>query len=331
MFQFQNDLLEQDLSVLNQKLIEYLLTKNTATNQVLEHIFSTGGKRIRPALFFLSCQLLSYAGEHKFPIACVCEYIHTASLLHDDVIDNSTLRRNKATVNSIWGDETAILSGDLIYSTACRLMVKTKSLDLIDCFAECIRLMSESELFQLDCLWKKNTSYADYEQIVYGKTAKLFEASLKTVGFLNQHTTEVISLLGEFGKNLGFVFQIADDCLDYSGKSSIVGKPVATDLLEGKVTLPLIYALEKKSPQLEILVNQIMECGQASLEERQQLIDLVHENGGLNQALQKAESYAQLALAQLEKLKLILNLDGMSLKAYQTLHLVTEFALNRKN
>lgn len=328
---FQNHLLEQDLSALNQKLIEYLLTKNMATNQVLEHIFSSGGKRIRPALFLLSCHLVAYEGEHKFSIASVCEYIHTASLLHDDVIDNSTLRRNKPTVNSVWGDETAILAGDLIYSTACRLMVKTKSLDLIDCFAECIRLMSESELFQLDFLWKPDISHENYEKIVYGKTAKLFEASLQAAGFLKQSPESLVCLLGEFGKNLGFVFQIADDCLDYSAQSDVLGKPVANDLLEGKVTLPLIYALETKNPNLNALVAKIIENGQASAEEKRKLIDFVHESGGLKQALQKAEDYAQLALDQLEKIKFTLKLNENSLKAYQTLSSITEFARNRKN
>ncbi len=115
-----------DLESLEKKLVEYLLTPNEPTNQVLSHIFSSGGKRIRPAIFLLCSQLIDYDGEHKYPIASVCEYIHTASLLHDDVIDNSTLRRNKPTVNSVWGDETAVLSGDLIYSAACRLMVKNQ-------------------------------------------------------------------------------------------------------------------------------------------------------------------------------------------------------------
>lgn len=331
MFHLQNSFLEKDLSILNDKLVEYLLTQNQPTNQVLEHIFSTGGKRIRPALFLLSCHLLSYEGEHKFPIASVCEYIHTASLLHDDVIDNSTLRRNKPTVNSIWGDETAVLSGDLIYSTACRLMVKTKDLDLIDCFAECIRLMSESELFQLNLLWKQNISYEEYEKIVQGKTAMLFEASLKTAGLLNQSEERIVTLLGEFGKNLGFVFQIADDCLDYSGQLSVVGKPVGNDLLEGKVTLPLIYALQKNNPQLSILVNQMIECGQALDEERKQLIFLVHQTGGLNEAIEKANEFAQNALRCLDEIKDLLNLKGIQLEAYQTLKSATEFALKRKS
>lgn len=331
MFHLQNSFLEKDLSILNDKLVEYLLTKNQPTNQVLEHIFSTGGKRIRPALFLLSCHLISYEGEHKFPIASVCEYIHTASLLHDDVIDNSTLRRNKPTVNSVWGDETAVLSGDLIYSTACRLMVKTKSLDLIDCFAECIRLMSESELYQLDLLWKSQISYEEYEKIVQGKTAMLFEASLKTAGFLNQSEDRIVTLLGEFGKNLGFVFQIVDDCLDYSGQISVVGKPVTNDLLEGKVTLPLIYALQKNDPQLSILVNQMIECGQASNEEKERLVCLVDQTGGLNEAIEKANEFAQKALWCLDEIKDLLNLKGVPLEAYQTLKAVTEFALKRKS
>lgn len=174
----------QELQALEPLLIQYLLTPNEPTNQVISHIFSSGGKRVRPALFLLTAQLIGYKGEHQFPIASVCEYIHTASLLHDDVIDNSSLRRNKPTTNSVWGDETAVLAGDLVYSAACRLMVKTQSLPLIDTFAECIRFMSESELFQLELLWKIDTTQEQYSRVVAGKTAALFEASCKTPGYL---------------------------------------------------------------------------------------------------------------------------------------------------
>jgi len=329
MFPFHNPSLDQDLLHLKKKLIDYLLTPNPPTNQIIEHIFAAGGKHIRPALFFLGCQLLSYDGEHKYPIAAVCEYIHTASLLHDDVIDNSTLRRNKPTVNSVWGDETAVLSGDLIYSTACRLMVKTKSLDLIDSFAECIRLMSASELFQLDVLWKKETSYSEYEQIVLGKTAMLFEASFKAPVFLTSNDPLLVELFGNFGRNLGFAFQIADDCLDYIGDSSDVGKPVAADLFEGKITLPLIYALQEENPGLEILVNQIIESGQASEQDKRQLIDLVKSGNGLSSAVLKAAEYAENALFQLSKIKEKLNPNQEQTMAYENLESMTKFSMSR--
>jgi octaprenyl-diphosphate synthase len=324
-------LVESDVRELEGKFVEYLLTQNKPTNQILEHIFSTGGKRIRPALFLLCAKLIGYEGDFKFPIAAVCEYIHTASLLHDDVIDNSTIRRNKPTVNSVWGDETAVLAGDLIYSAACRIMVKTRNLELIDCFAECIRFMSESELFQLEMLWNKNMTFEQYERIVHGKTATLFEASCKTPALLNGNSEQVVTLLSEFGKNLGFAFQIADDCLDYDGKKEIVGKPTGSDLIEGKVTLPLIYSLSENDPELLNLVEKIIEKSEASDIERQNLVTLVKKNLGLQKSLTKAEEYSLKARKNLEELSNLLNKKDDFDKIFEALNYIALFAIKRKN
>ena len=332
--------IENELKELESKLVEYIRTPNKPTNQILEHIFSSGGKRIRPTLFLLCAKILNYQGEFKFPIAAVCEYIHTASLLHDDVIDNSTLRRNKPTVNSVWGDETAVLSGDLIYSAACRLMVKTRNLELIDCFAECIRYMSESELFQLELLWKTNITCEQYEKVVHGKTANLFEASCKTPALLANSSEKIYNLLADYGKNLGFAFQIADDCLDYEGEKNVVGKPVTNDLLEGKITLPLIYALQKDNAKLNLLVNKIIESGEATSEEKMQLVNLVKETGGLQLAIKKAEDYSFLARKNLEELEEIIMAPALEPRgdstdnikqAFIALNEITFFALKRKN
>jgi octaprenyl-diphosphate synthase len=288
-----------DLVALEPKLVEYLLTPNEPTNQVIRHIFASGGKRVRPALFLLSCKAIGYGGEHNFPIAGVCEYIHTASLLHDDVIDSSTLRRGKPTANSVWGDETAVLAGDLIYAAACRLMVRTGSLPLIDAFAECIRFMSESELFQLELLWKTDTTRAQYERVVAGKTAALFEASCRTPCFLAGLPKEAAEALGDYGRSLGFAFQIADDCLDYEGQENLVGKGVTADLLEGKFTLPLILALGNAAQGgaqfagFRALVSRIVETGEATAEDKRALVEGVHASGGLLEAKAIARGYAQ--------------------------------------
>ena len=292
-----------EIEELEPLLVKFLLTPNAPTNQILQHIFSAGGKRIRPALFLLTCRLINYNDEHKYPIAGVCEYIHTASLLHDDVIDSSTLRRNKPTVNSVWGDETAVLAGDLIYSGACRLMVKTRSLDLIDTFAECIRFMSESELFQLELLWKENTSADQYLTVVAGKTAALFEASTKTPCYLKNCAPNVTLNLGEYGKNLGFAFQIADDCLDYEGNSDALGKNLVADLAEGKVTLPLILGMQNSSKyasELKKLVSQMLAADLPSEAQKCELVELVKLSEGLNLAKGMALQYAQNARSALE-------------------------------
>jgi geranylgeranyl pyrophosphate synthase len=323
-----------DLESLEKKLVEYLLTPNEPTNQVLSHIFSSGGKRIRPAIFLLCSQLIDYDGEHKYPIASVCEYIHTASLLHDDVIDNSTLRRNKPTVNSVWGDETAVLSGDLIYSAACKLMVKTKSLELIDDFAECIRFMSESELYQLELLWKRDTTQEQYDRVVSGKTAILFQASAKSPCYLKNTNESVANIFSNYGWNLGFAFQIFDDCLDYEGKQSVIGKPVLTDLFEGKVTIPLTYSLNSSHPsahKLALLVNSIIETGEASIEEKNELLHLVQKTGGLEKAFLRAEEHSQKARDALRQIENIIALSPKQRKALDALREITYFVLNRKN
>ena len=289
------------LSELEPLLVEYLLTPNKPTNQIIQHIFSSGGKRIRPGIFLLASQAIGYNEEHIYPIASVCEYIHTASLLHDDVIDSSTLRRGKPTTNSVWGDESAVLAGDLIYSAACRLMVKTKCLALIDCFAECIRFMSESELFQLELLWKINTTREQYERVVAGKTAALFEACALTPCYLKQLPENCSELFARYGSLLGFSFQIADDCLDYEGDEGTVGKNMQADLLEGKVTLPLIIAIANSNDDFRSLVAAIIESGEASENQLSKLVQGVRSSGGLTSARDIAFGYATEAKVSLQK------------------------------
>lgn len=321
------------LKALEPLLIEYLLTPNEPTNQVLRHIFSAGGKRVRPALFLLVSQMLGYEGEHRYPIASVCEYIHTASLLHDDVIDNSTLRRGKPTVNSIWGDQTSVLAGDLIYSASCRLMVKTASLELIDTFAECIRFMSESELFQLELLWNPETSEEHYNRVLSGKTAALFEASCKTPAFLTKAPAHISDALGEFGKAVGFAFQIADDCLDYEGEAQEVGKSLVADLLEGKVTLPVILGMQDavRGSELKHVVKSILTTGTTNENQKTQLVNLVIESGGLQSAKTVAINYSETAIAALRKVVPFCPQTAANIDAMEALASVAHFVVNRKN
>ena len=282
-------IIEPDLNTFENTLRELIKTSNNPTNQILFHIMESGGKRLRPALFFLICHLLEYHGPHRSSIAAVCEYIHTASLLHDDVIDNSTLRRNKPTVNSVWGDQTAVLAGDLIYAASCRLMVQTGSLPLIDTFAECIRLMSESELLQLDYLWKKDLSPDDSLKIIKGKTACLFSASCSTPAYLAEKH-DLASTLSIFGENLGVAFQVIDDCLDYEGSNESLGKDVTADLKEGKVTLPIIFSLQSQHHKNELfdLIENVFAEGDINQSQKIRLIELISASGGI----QKTRNFA---------------------------------------
>lgn len=316
-------------------ITKYCKTPNASVNQIITHIFEAQGKKIRPLVFTLISDLIEYKDEEfRDSISAVCEYIHTASLLHDDVIDNSKLRRNQKTVNSIWGDETAILSGDLIYSTACRLMVKTQNLDLIDAFAECIRYMSESELFQLECLRKLSTLERDYFQIIDGKTACLLGASAKSPGILKKIPKEDILLLEDFGKNLGFAFQIKDDCLDYEGSLEKLGKPVLSDLIEGKLTLPVILCLQSKDKQLSSdlkkRVKAIFERGSAKDEDYTQILSLLSKDGALEKALEYSLDYIDKAKSALYRIYKKYSKSHDHDKAYEALLKLCDFIIRRE-
>lgn len=303
----------QEITALEPKMLSYLRTRSEPTNRIIAHIFESGGKRVRPGLFLLCCDLLGYHGEHRSPIAAVCEYIHTASLLHDDVIDNSPERRGRATVNSRWGDETAVLSGDLIYSAACRLMVKTGSLPLIDTFAECIRFMSESELFQLELLWKIDTNRDSYMRVITGKTAFLFAAACQTPAYLVEAPETVAKALGHYGLSLGLAFQVADDCLDYTAPGDDLGKPAVSDIYEGKVTLPLILALETASARDRQFIEETLEGLHPKTPANQsRLQDFVVSSGAVTRALDMANTHIQEALEGLSTL--VTQTPGLALR-----------------
>ena len=229
-----------DLEDLNRNISGFLPSESVTSRQVIDHGVASGGKRIRPALYFFVCRMLGYRGEHLIPIAAVTEFVHAASLLHDDVVDNSTLRRNKPTPNSIWGDQAAVLSGDLVYARASEMMADTGSLEIVKLFARAIRLMSEGELLQLENVFNPRVSPETYLRILNCKTAVLIAAACRSAGVLGGATVEQREALARFGELTGVAFQLIDDALDYLSSSARFGKPTLADLKEGKVTMPVI-------------------------------------------------------------------------------------------
>ncbi|MBI2603483.1 MAG: polyprenyl synthetase family protein [Deltaproteobacteria bacterium] len=229
-----------EIAELTKLIPTYLPVETDSSQRMVQHLFSNPGKMIRPALYLLSCRLFSYEGPHKFSMAAVCEFVHTASLLHDDVIDNSTTRRNRPTANSIWGDEAAVLMGDLIYARASEMMAETSNLQIVSAFAQAIRIMSESELLQLEHLYSPNIPADVYFRILNGKTAVLIGAACKCAGLLGGANTQQLHAIESFGQKIGTAFQVVDDALDFLGETSILGKTKYLDLQEGKVTLPVI-------------------------------------------------------------------------------------------
>lgn len=290
-----------DLEALQECIISYIPAQTETTAGVLHHIFSSGGKRIRPALYFFCCRMLGYRGDHLFPIAAVCEYIHTASLLHDDVVDNSSLRRNKPTANTIWGDQASVLVGDLIYSRASEMMAATGSLDIVTTFARAIRLMSEGELIQLEEVFSLPISVDRYFQILDKKTAVLIGASCKAAGILAKADSTQLNALETFGSSLGIAFQLVDDALDYLGSRELFGKPTLSDLREGKVTLPVILLRELASKQEITVLERILSKSEIESRDVEMVAGMVEEYNTANLTIDRAARYTDRAISALEK------------------------------
>jgi len=288
-----------NLSELNQLLTNYIPTESNTSKRILDHVFKTGGKRVRPALYFMCCRLVNYKGEHLYPIAAVTEYVHTASLLHDDVVDNSTIRRNLPTANSIYGDEAAVLVGDLIYSRASELMAATGNMEIVNTFARAIRLMSDGELLQLENLYNSNMKAETYFKILECKTAVLIEAACKSSGLLAKVDGTVLRNLREFGHGVGMAFQLIDDALDYIGDAPLVGKDLLSDLREGKITFPIILLQQFASPAEWQVVVQTIDSPVISPDMVRSVANLVEKYETASLTIDKAHEFTLKAMVAL--------------------------------
>tara|TARA_Y100000991_G_C21958083_1_gene343054 strand:+ start:403 stop:1440 length:1038 start_codon:yes stop_codon:yes gene_type:complete len=245
---FLNSINDQMLD-LDRSLVEKLTLKSETAASLADHIFSSKSKRIRPALFFLVAKMLGYSGKHLLSMAVVAEYIHTASLLHDDVIDNSTLRRGRASANTVWGDKSAILVGDLIYARASEIMAEADNLEIVTSFAGAIRDMTDGELLQLENAFNADINESTYLEIIKMKTGVLLGAVCKVSGLLAQISHEKCQALKQFGEKLGIAFQILDDALDLQTCHKDFGKENFSDIREGRVTLPVIHILASSNKE----------------------------------------------------------------------------------
>lgn len=290
-----------DLQELNLCISSLTGAETRTARDVISHVFSNGGKRIRPALFFFASRLIGYKGEHRLPMAAVCEFVHTASLLHDDVIDNSTLRRNKPTANRIWGDEASVLTGDLIYARASEMMADTGSLEIVSMFARAIRLMSEGELLQLEHLFNPNISEHEYFQILENKTAVLLAAACRAPAVLAGATARERDALATFGRAVGYAFQLMDDALDYAGTDSAFGKKTLADLPEGKVTLPIMLLRDQAKPDEWRSVESIILKTDISSHDMKFVLSLVDQYDTAGQTLERAETWTKIAISALDE------------------------------
>ena len=260
-------LMKSDLVMMDEILVNRLDSNVDLISQMSQYIINSGGKRIRPLLLLLCARATNYKGDYHHSMAVVIELIHTATLLHDDVVDSSSIRRGHETANELWGNAPSVLVGDFLYSRAFEIMVEPNSMQIMKILSKATNQISEGEVLQLLSIKNASVSQTEYFEVIERKTACLFKAACQIAGILAESNKNVINGLGNFGMHLGNAFQIIDDTLDYESNSSVIGKEVGDDLSEGKVTLPMIYALENtKGAEKETLSNAITNADSSNID-----------------------------------------------------------------
>ena len=268
--------------------------------QVSQYIIAAGGKRLRPALVLLMAGALGYTGDQRFNLAAVVEFIHTATLLHDDVVDESTLRRGRSTANEVFGNPASVLVGDFLYSRAFQMMVDAGDMRIMHTLAEATNVIAEGEVLQLMNMHDAALSEEGYLRVIRSKTAKLFEASARLAALLAKAAPEVEQHCADYGQALGTAFQVIDDVLDYDGDVAEMGKNLGDDLREGKVTLPLIIAMQRGTEAERTLIQQAIQTG--NTDQMPQIIAIVQQTGALQATRDAAAQEAQRALDVLQTL-----------------------------
>jgi len=293
-------LINDDMQAVNTLIRQRLESEVALVNQLGHYIINSGGKRLRPILLLLSARTFHYSERHHLTLAAVVEFIHTATLLHDDVVDASKLRRGRQTANSIWGNEASVLVGDFLYSRAFQMMVEVQNMRVMEILANATNVIAEGEVLQLLNCHDPDTTEARYLQVIRSKTAKLFEAAAQLGAVISQQPLEYEQALATYGAHLGTAFQLIDDVLDYSASSEEMGKNVGDDLAEGKPTLPLIYALKHSNPiQEEILREAITHGGKKYIKD---VIAAIEFTQAIHYTREIAGQEAEKALVALEKL-----------------------------
>ena len=314
-------LMKSDLEMMDSILTKRLDSNVDLINQMSQYIINSGGKRIRPLLLLLCARATNYNGSDHYSMAVVIELIHTATLLHDDVVDASSTRRGQETSNEIWGNAPSVLVGDFLYSRAFEIMVEPNSMQIMKVLSKATNQISEGEVLQLLNIKNAKVSQSEYFEVIEEKTACLFKAACEIGGILAKSDIKTISALGIYGLHLGNAFQIIDDTLDYESDSSIIGKEIGDDLSEGKVTLPMIYALEKTSGNdKKILVNAITNADSSNIDS---IVDILLSV--------KAFEYSR-KIAKEQSLKALSSLNTIPESDYRSaLKLLCELSLKRQS
>lgn len=283
---------KDDMERVNQLILSRLAADIPLIDNLSQHIVASGGKRIRPMLLLLTAKALGYQGDTHILLAAIIEFIHTATLLHDDVVDDSSLRRGQSTANSIWGNEASVLVGDFLFSRAFQLMAEVQSLKVISILATASNTIAKGEVLQLINCHDTATDEARYFEVISAKTAKLFSAATQLAAVISNQAADIEQHMSAFGHHLGLAFQLVDDALDYQGDASQLGKNVGDDLAEGKPTLPLIYTLAVGNSVEKALIREAIEAGGTTLLAeiqqalvRNKAIEYTHERANAEVAL----------------------------------------------
>ena len=289
-----------DFAAVNQLILDQLHSRVPLVEKIGHYIISAGGKRLRPLVVLLSARACGADSSEQHSLAAIIEFLHTATLLHDDVVDTSDLRRGRSTANALWGNAPSVLVGDFLYSRAFEMMVALGNMQVMQILANATNVIAEGEVLQLSKVRDANTDEATYMEVIRSKTAMLFEAASHSAAVLAGAKADQIEALREFGDALGIAFQLMDDLLDYSGDAAEMGKNVGDDLAEGKPTLPLIYTMRHGTEEQAALVRQAIQKG--GTEDITPIREAVTASGALDYTARLAQQHADRAIALLDTL-----------------------------
>jgi len=294
------ELVADEMKSVDQLIIDRLASDVVLINQMGHYIVNSGGKRLRPALVLLSAGACGYSGERARLVAAIIEFIHTATLLHDDVVDESQLRRGRETANALWGNEASVLVGDFLYSRSFEMMVEVGNMRVMDILSSTTNTIAEGEVMQLLNINDPDTTKERYLDVIHSKTAKLFEAACQLGAVIGDHSESEEHALAAYGMHLGTAFQLIDDVLDYEATQETLGKEPGDDLAEGKPTLPLIYAMKNgNESQAALIRNAIEKGGRSNIDA---VLEIIHTTGAIDYTREIANREAAIAVEQLQQL-----------------------------
>ena len=310
-----------DMAAVDRLISESLKSDVALVSQVSEYIVMSGGKRLRPMIVLLAARAFGYDGEQHVRASAIIEFIHTATLLHDDVVDSSARRRGKDSANTVFGNQASVLVGDFLYSRAFQMMVDIGSMRIMQILADATNTIAAGEVMQLMNVHDPDTTEEAYRQVIYRKTARLFEAGAQIAAVLADRSPAEEAAMIRFGQELGTAFQLVDDALDFNASADELGKNLGDDLAEGKATLPLIYAMQEATPKdKELIRNAILEGG---LDQLENITAVIESTGALQYTAARAQEAADQAIAALS--------DVPDSEYKQALIAIAEFSVQRRS